>query len=90
VGPHLADSRRRWRGTEKNVGLGAQEYATIPAAIAAAPGYWLNLAPVFIREDLRDMLWKIASARLALSKQPPDFVESCLARWERACGQVAP
>jgi len=64
---------------KRTSGWGAQEYATVPAAIAAAPGYWLYLAPVFICEELRETLWKIASARLALSKQPPDFIESCLA-----------
>ena len=72
---------------KRTPGWRAQEYATVSAAIAAAPGYWIFLAPVFIREDLRDMLWKLASARLTQSKQPTEFFESCLARWERACGQ---
>jgi hypothetical protein len=69
----------------KTVGWKAKQYMSVTDAVDAAPKYWLSLMPVFVRADFRDFFWNLASARLAESGRPPEFIRRCLGRWERAC-----
>src|SRR4051812_18155906 len=48
----------------KTQGWKAAEYLSLTDAVAAAPAYWIYLAPLFVREDFQALVWKHASTQL--------------------------
>ena len=68
----------------KTVGWEPKTYACVSEAIDAAPRYWIFLLPVFVREDLRNLLLTLVSARLGHSNLSSQDIEDKLNRWKTA------
>lgn len=69
----------------KTPGWKAKEYLSVADAVDGASSHWTFLAPTFVREDFRSMIWRLTSERLAESRMSPTRIEDALARWKRAC-----